>query len=207
MSKLSKSSQTFGKVFVQSLLCIWVLPVDAEESSWNKQGGMLGTEIETCVASAPHRLCCVEGGAEKLDSLVNMRTIWKELKQAGVDILYSRDAGRSMAGICVILLITARSITVRGERPSSTFRRLAAWLRLTGWCLSCRPSSGPCWPSWRTSPPHQARPSNHHKQQRLCESVLPETEERGPLRRFRNVKQNDRGATAVKPQTYYCSLM
>lgn len=46
----------------------------------------------------PQKLCCVEGGPEKLDSLINMRTIWKELKQAGVDILYSRDAGRYMGG-------------------------------------------------------------------------------------------------------------
>lgn len=49
--------------------------------------------------------------------------------------------------ICVILLITAHSITARGERSSSTFRHLAAWLQLTGWCLSCRPSSAPCWSS------------------------------------------------------------
>lgn len=131
----------------------------------------------------PQRLCCVEGGPEKLDSLINMRTIWKELKQAGVDILYSRDAGRYMggpvlhswtlekmqkpcpyssSGICVILLITAHSITVRGERPSSTFHHLAAWLRLTGWCLTCRPSSRPCWPSWRTCLPQPVKPSNHH---------------------------------------------
>lgn len=46
----------------------------------------------------PQGLCCVEGGAEILDSVINMRTIWKKLKQAGVDVLYSRDAGRYVGG-------------------------------------------------------------------------------------------------------------
>lgn len=46
----------------------------------------------------PQRLCCVEGGPEKLDSLINIRTIWKELKRAGVDVLDSRDAGRYARG-------------------------------------------------------------------------------------------------------------
>lgn len=40
----------------------------------------------------------MEGGPEKLDLLINMRTVWKALKQAEVDILYSRDAGRYMGG-------------------------------------------------------------------------------------------------------------
>lgn len=72
-------------------------------------------------------LCCIQG-------------LWRKFKNPCL---------HSFSMICVILLITAHSITVRGERPSSTFRHLAAWLQLTGWCLSCGPSSssGPCWPS------------------------------------------------------------
>ncbi|XP_070686624.1 pyroglutamyl-peptidase 1 [Pempheris klunzingeri] len=42
----------------------------------------------------PESNCCVEGGPEKLDSVINMRAVSKELKQAGVDVIYSRDAGR-----------------------------------------------------------------------------------------------------------------
>ena len=40
----------------------------------------------------PESHCCVEGGAEKLDSVVNMRAVAKQVKQA--DVIYSRDAGR-----------------------------------------------------------------------------------------------------------------
>lgn len=42
----------------------------------------------------PESHCCMEGGPEKLDSVINMRTVSKESKQVGVDVLYSRDAGR-----------------------------------------------------------------------------------------------------------------
>lgn len=42
----------------------------------------------------PESHCCVGGGPDKLDSVINMRTVSKEMKQAGVDVLYSRDAGR-----------------------------------------------------------------------------------------------------------------
>lgn len=42
----------------------------------------------------PESHCCVEGGPEKLDSVINMRAVSKEFKQAGVDVLNSRDAGR-----------------------------------------------------------------------------------------------------------------
>ncbi|XP_038124715.1 pyroglutamyl-peptidase 1-like isoform X1 [Cyprinodon tularosa] len=37
---------------------------------------------------------CIEGGPEKLDSVVNVRAISKHYKQAGMDVIYSRDAGR-----------------------------------------------------------------------------------------------------------------
>ncbi|XP_070763363.1 pyroglutamyl-peptidase 1 [Enoplosus armatus] len=37
---------------------------------------------------------CVEGGPEKLDSVINMRAVSKEFKPAGKDVIYSRDAGR-----------------------------------------------------------------------------------------------------------------
>ncbi|XP_038562598.1 pyroglutamyl-peptidase 1 [Micropterus salmoides] len=42
----------------------------------------------------PESHCCVEGGPQKLDSVLNMRAISKDFKQAGKDVIYSRDAGR-----------------------------------------------------------------------------------------------------------------
>uniref|UniRef100_A0A671WSR4 Pyroglutamyl-peptidase I like n=1 Tax=Sparus aurata TaxID=8175 RepID=A0A671WSR4_SPAAU len=42
----------------------------------------------------PESHCCVEGGPEKLDSVINMRVVSKEFRQAGRDVVYSRDAGR-----------------------------------------------------------------------------------------------------------------
>ncbi|XP_034540943.1 pyroglutamyl-peptidase 1 [Notolabrus celidotus] len=42
----------------------------------------------------PESHCCVEGGPEKLDSIINMRAISKKCRQAGIDVIYSRDAGR-----------------------------------------------------------------------------------------------------------------
>ncbi|XP_034032458.1 pyroglutamyl-peptidase 1 [Thalassophryne amazonica] len=42
----------------------------------------------------PEGHCCVEGGPEKLDSVVNMKSVAKRVKRAGMDAVYSRDAGR-----------------------------------------------------------------------------------------------------------------
>lgn len=53
-------------------------------------------------------------------------------------------------GTCVSLRTTARCITVRGGRPSSTCLHVEAWARPTDWCLCCRASFRPCWSSWRT---------------------------------------------------------
>ena len=42
----------------------------------------------------PEGHCCVEGGPEQLRSVINMRAISKKFKEAGMDVIYSRDAGR-----------------------------------------------------------------------------------------------------------------
>ncbi|KAF3688859.1 Pyroglutamyl-peptidase 1 [Channa argus] len=42
----------------------------------------------------PESHCCVQGGPEKLDSVINMRVVSKQFKQPGMEVVYSRDAGR-----------------------------------------------------------------------------------------------------------------
>ncbi|XP_028814249.1 pyroglutamyl-peptidase 1 isoform X2 [Denticeps clupeoides] len=42
----------------------------------------------------PANHCCVEGASSKLDSIIDMRTLTKQLKGMGLDVIYSRDAGR-----------------------------------------------------------------------------------------------------------------
>ncbi|XP_005729966.1 pyroglutamyl-peptidase 1 isoform X1 [Pundamilia nyererei] len=42
----------------------------------------------------PETRCCVEGGAQKLESVINMRAVSKHFRQAGMNVVYSRDAGR-----------------------------------------------------------------------------------------------------------------
>lgn len=37
---------------------------------------------------------CIEGGPEWLDSIIGMRALAKHLKRLGLDVIYSRDAGR-----------------------------------------------------------------------------------------------------------------
>ncbi|XP_028287631.1 pyroglutamyl-peptidase 1 [Parambassis ranga] len=51
------------------------------------------TDRDVC-GFCPESHCCMEGGPEKLDSVINMRAISKHFTQAGVDVIYSRDAGR-----------------------------------------------------------------------------------------------------------------
>ncbi|XP_031725404.1 pyroglutamyl-peptidase 1 [Anarrhichthys ocellatus] len=56
-----------------------------------KNSGYRDTDV---CGFCPDSHCCVEGGPEKLDSVVNMRAVAKGFQQAGTDAVYSRDAGR-----------------------------------------------------------------------------------------------------------------
>lgn len=38
--------------------------------------------------------CCIKGGTESLDSIIDMRPIFMSLKGLGLNVIYSRDAGR-----------------------------------------------------------------------------------------------------------------
>ncbi|XP_052008697.1 pyroglutamyl-peptidase 1 isoform X2 [Xyrauchen texanus] len=42
----------------------------------------------------PINHCCIEGGPERMDSFIDMRSLSKLLKSMGLDVIYSRDAGR-----------------------------------------------------------------------------------------------------------------
>uniref|UniRef100_A0A672JI19 Pyroglutamyl-peptidase I like n=1 Tax=Salarias fasciatus TaxID=181472 RepID=A0A672JI19_SALFA len=42
----------------------------------------------------PESHCCIEGGPEKLDSVIDMRRVSKQFGQPGMEVIYSRDAGR-----------------------------------------------------------------------------------------------------------------
>lgn len=42
----------------------------------------------------PVHHCCIEEGPERLDSVIDMRSLSKNLKNMGLDVIYSRDAGR-----------------------------------------------------------------------------------------------------------------
>ncbi|KAG7216075.1 hypothetical protein INR49_007827 [Caranx melampygus] len=42
----------------------------------------------------PEGHCCVDGGPEKLCSVVNMRAVSKPLRKAGMEVIHSTDAGR-----------------------------------------------------------------------------------------------------------------
>ncbi|KAI1235212.1 Pyroglutamyl-peptidase 1, partial [Lamprotornis superbus] len=42
----------------------------------------------------PEGACCVLDGPEKIESTINMKTLWKNISVEGIDIILSRDAGR-----------------------------------------------------------------------------------------------------------------
>ncbi|NXA36218.1 PGPIL protein, partial [Eudromia elegans] len=44
--------------------------------------------------SRPEGGCCVLDGPEKIESAINMKTLWKNTSVEGIDIIFSRDAGR-----------------------------------------------------------------------------------------------------------------
>ncbi|NXH17879.1 PGPIL protein, partial [Bucco capensis] len=42
----------------------------------------------------PEAGCCMLDGPEEIESTVDMKTLWKSLSVEGIDLTYSRDAGR-----------------------------------------------------------------------------------------------------------------
>ncbi|KAM9223819.1 pyroglutamyl-peptidase 1-like protein [Leptosomus discolor] len=50
-------------------------------------------EMDAC-GFHPEGGCCMLDGPEKIESTINMKTVWKNISVEGVDIIFSRDAGR-----------------------------------------------------------------------------------------------------------------
>lgn len=75
----------------------------------------------------PESHCCVDGGPEKLCSVVNMKAVSKALRKAGMEVIHSRDAGR-WAFACASVLWTQMLSTVRSHFPSSF--QVPVWLCL-----------------------------------------------------------------------------
>ncbi|XP_066492073.1 pyroglutamyl-peptidase 1-like protein [Tiliqua scincoides] len=42
----------------------------------------------------PEDGCCISEGMERIESTINMKTIWKNIQVEGIDVVFSRDAGR-----------------------------------------------------------------------------------------------------------------
>ncbi|OCT86779.1 pyroglutamyl-peptidase 1-like protein [Xenopus laevis] len=42
----------------------------------------------------PHGGCCLLEGPERIESVINMKTVCKNISLPGIDVIYSRDAGR-----------------------------------------------------------------------------------------------------------------
>uniref|UniRef100_A0A8C0J8E6 Pyroglutamyl-peptidase I like n=1 Tax=Chelonoidis abingdonii TaxID=106734 RepID=A0A8C0J8E6_CHEAB len=50
-------------------------------------------EMDVC-GFCPEDGCCLLDGPEKIESTINMKTLWKNISVEGIDVIYSRDAGR-----------------------------------------------------------------------------------------------------------------
>nr|XP_023958665.1 pyroglutamyl-peptidase 1-like protein [Chrysemys picta bellii] len=50
-------------------------------------------EMDVC-GFCPEDGCCLLDGPEKIESTINMKTLWKNISVEGIDIVFSRDAGR-----------------------------------------------------------------------------------------------------------------
>ncbi|NXL95964.1 PGPIL protein, partial [Alectura lathami] len=50
-------------------------------------------EMDAC-GFCPEGGCCMLDGPEKIESTINMKTIWKNISVEGIDMIFSRDAGR-----------------------------------------------------------------------------------------------------------------
>uniref|UniRef100_A0A6J0SM35 Pyroglutamyl-peptidase 1-like protein isoform X1 n=2 Tax=Pogona vitticeps TaxID=103695 RepID=A0A6J0SM35_9SAUR len=58
---------------------------------WGKNKGYKDKDV---CGFCPEDGCCISEGPEKIESLINMKTVWKNLQLEGIDVVFSRDAGR-----------------------------------------------------------------------------------------------------------------
>ncbi|TSS72683.1 Pyroglutamyl-peptidase 1 [Bagarius yarrelli] len=77
---------------------------------------------------------CVEGGAERLDSIIDMKSTVKCLKGSGLDVTYSRDAGRYLCDFVFYLSLhygqrRAALIHVPARGGMASPQRLASQLQ------------------------------------------------------------------------------
>ncbi|XP_063757897.1 pyroglutamyl-peptidase 1 isoform X2 [Eleginops maclovinus] len=79
------------------------------------------SEKDVC-GVCPDSHCCVEGGPEKLDSVVNMKAVAKEFRRVGMDVIYSRDAGSltSKENLLPLLQTLVHTMLHQLEPPSET---------------------------------------------------------------------------------------
>ncbi|NXK49986.1 PGPIL protein, partial [Chauna torquata] len=57
-------------------------------------------EMDAC-GFHPEGGCCMLDGPEKIESTISMKTLWKNISVEGIDIIFSRDAGRETLHIRV----------------------------------------------------------------------------------------------------------
>ncbi|XP_067411717.1 pyroglutamyl-peptidase 1-like protein isoform X2 [Emydura macquarii macquarii] len=50
-------------------------------------------EMDVC-GFCPEGGCCLLDGPERIESTINMKTLWKNISVEGIDVVFSRDAGR-----------------------------------------------------------------------------------------------------------------
>ncbi|KAG6938767.1 pyroglutamyl-peptidase I-like [Chelydra serpentina] len=50
-------------------------------------------EMDVC-GFCPEDGCCLLDGPERIESTINMKTLWKNISVEGIDVAFSRDAGR-----------------------------------------------------------------------------------------------------------------
>ncbi|CAM2098996.1 pyroglutamyl-peptidase 1-like protein isoform X1 [Caretta caretta] len=50
-------------------------------------------EMDVC-GFCPEDGCCLLDGPERIESTINMKTLWKNISVEGIDVIFSRDAGR-----------------------------------------------------------------------------------------------------------------
>ncbi|KAG9340756.1 hypothetical protein JZ751_020348 [Albula glossodonta] len=103
--------------------------VTLEQSGKNRRY----TDRDVC-SCCPQGNVCVDGGPDKLDSIVDMKSLTKHLKSMGLDVIYSRDAGRFLCDfVYYFSLYAGKGKAVLIHLPTSgtqaTLERLVPMLR------------------------------------------------------------------------------
>ncbi|XP_068128558.1 pyroglutamyl-peptidase 1-like protein isoform X2 [Hyperolius riggenbachi] len=109
------------------LLCVHVGMMSSSKAAILEQCGRNKgyTDRDICGAQ-PQEECCLQEGPDRITSVINMKNICRQISCPGIDVIYSRDAGRYLCEYAYYISLyygNGRAVFIHVPQLSTTFTK------------------------------------------------------------------------------------